>query len=727
MSLRNASLPLAFAFLVGFTAWVHAVRSQAATPAGDNAEPVVVPYLLESVRVPGVAIGSILVANVSADDTGLVIESISVQLGDDRLAGVDVDRVLPKDLRYARAQALLERLPSQWTHRDGRPRAFAPRDAATFVGDEALARWAELDELALELHRDEAAGRALPFVEPRVALPYDQVFSPWDLAGSERTLAIHVQWRRGANSGSTIVPHVVRLLPARLESPSTLALGTATIHPGDLHVHSCHGEATGACAPSANCSAESLQLSGSFSYAELRTQFTALGLDWFTATDHSYCINSVAEFDAMNAECLAATDGSFLVPMDMELSSAESGPQIGSDSSNILCLFGDSQNHTGAHGLTQRIPGGSDGFAGFCNGVADFDQNATTVRAQGGFPIVHHPAAGSFAWNSRAATFGQEAKQLHGVEIWNGATPVGQGSHVADWVDWLLDGRVLFAYSGSDTHDQAFDFGANHAVFRGEPFTEAGLFSVLERGRVFLSNGPVAILEVGFEGTTLEMGALQALAPGQAATTVDVDVHVDLGASLGTVTIFRGRVGDAGETVVATSALLSGATVFSHSESLDPARRTWFRAYVESDTGAEVAYTNPVFFLPGSCALQPFGVGVGGSNTASLSSPSSPTLGSQVRLDLAGFGTAPFALLVQSNAQLAPFAFGGGFLLVQPPFSYQELVPLSGGAGETWLSVPSDDAIVGLAAHFQAGAPTGLAGSFRFSNGLTATVCDLLQ
>ena len=31
----------------------------------------------------------------------------------------------------------------------------------------------------------------------------------------------------------------------------------------------------------------------------------------------------------------------------------------------------------------------------------------------------------------------------------------------------MLDGRRLYGYSGSDTHDEAFDFGANRAVVDG--------------------------------------------------------------------------------------------------------------------------------------------------------------------------------------------------------------------------------------------------------------------
>lgn len=728
MHLRSIRFPLALFVVAGLSAWVHGVRSGHGLPSAERAEPVIIPHLMEAVRVPGVAVGSVLVANASDEESTLVVESITLEVDGAEIAYIEPYDALVRDIRYARAQAMIERLPAEWTHRHGAPRVFADEKAHEFAGEEALARWQELDALVLDIHEDESAGLPMPFAEPKLSVPYDQVFAPWDPPGSTKTIAVRVRWRRGQGASTdTVVPHQVRLLTPLPDEPIHVGGSLVTLHPGDLHVHSCHGEAAGACAPSANCAAESLQLTGSFSYAELRTQFEALGYDWFTATDHSYCINSDAEFAQMDAECAALTDANFLVPMDMELSSAETGSQSGGDASNILCLFGSRQNHMGAHALQSRISGGSDGFAGFCNGVADFDQNATTVNAQGGFGIVHHPSAGSFGWNSRSDLQGLESRQLHGVEIWNGAAQSGQGGDVADWVDWLLDGRILYAYSGSDTHDSAFDFGANFAVFRGEPFTEDGLFSVLRRGRSFISNGPVAILEADFGGTNLQMGALQSLSPSTTSGPVDLSLSLELGATTADVTLFRGRVGDAAETVVAMGAGLTGSTTFSASDTLDPLARTWYRAYVEAADGT-VAYTNPIFFLPSTCVTMPYGVGVGGTNTATLSSDSSPAIGSEVTFDFSGFPPSTgFCLFVYSFNQIAPFAFGGGFLLVAPPYPFQMVVPLSSSSGSATLSLPLDDSLIGTSAYLQAGAPTGSPGTFVFTNGLAVTICDLLQ
>ncbi len=70
---------------------------------------------------------------------------------------------------------------------------------------------------------------------------------------------------------------------------------------------------------------------------------------------------------------------------------------------------------------------------------------------------------------------------MHGVEIWNGGLQTGQGGNVGLWVDWLLAGRLLYAYGGSDTHDAAFDFGANHVIVDGA-LTDDNLEAALKAG-----------------------------------------------------------------------------------------------------------------------------------------------------------------------------------------------------------------------------------------------------
>lgn len=603
MSLRRHRSPLLP--LVALLLAVAAVSARRAQEPAPERALVLVPFLPDEVRILRAAEAGLMVYNPSADGAEVHLEALEVLSEGDLLTREDLGRDLPGDPRFGEVNALIERLPHQVSHLHRQTRHFAAPDAPELGGEEALsakreaaARWSAL---AAEY---ETSGRE-PFTQVDFTVPYDQLFFADAPPGSEATIELRLVYRdaSGARRARSVTTRVTRL-PALRGLPQTLSasLGAPTsVHVGDLHVHSCHGEAAGACAPSSNCTAETLQLSGSFSYAQLKGQYQALGYDWFSATDHSYCINSTSEFQTIQAECAAATDSSFLVLADMELSSDEVGPQIGSDLGDAVCLGSTSANHMGAHGISTRIPGGEDGLFGFCDGLFSdvldpFPSNVAAVRAQGGYPIANHPDGSSFAWNSAEAAVGIEAGGLHGVEIWNGATQAGQGGNVGRWVDWLLDGRLLYAYSGSDTHDEAFAFGGNHVLLTDEPFTIENLHAALRAGQCYVSNEHSLVVEVGLGGSTLLMGAMQPVPSGSPAAPLTPRVHYDFGSDSATITVFAGRAGDASETVLCTSPPLSGAGVFTCSATLETSAQSWIRAYSES--GSKTAYTNPVFFVP---------------------------------------------------------------------------------------------------------------------------------
>jgi hypothetical protein len=719
------------------TAFVQAARRQDPR-AGEAAHAVLVPFLVEEHRVLGVSDAEVLVANAGPEGTELVLERLRVSAGGLDLVDQALGHRLPGDPRFARANSLIERLPSAERHGKER-RAFAAADEAPLAGDAALAAQSEIEALVQAMGRDYAAGLPEPFLALAFPLATDQVFAPEDPPGTRRTLVFTLDYPRAPAGGAagpletlTLERELVRGR-APLSPPAALKELGFALFAGDLHVHSCHGEALGACAPSTNCAAETFQTSGSFSYAELKSQYQALGLSWFSATDHSYCINSDSEYDLIAGECAALTDAAFVALPDTELSSDEVGPQIGSDVGDLACLGTTEANHMGAHGISTRKPGGSDGLLGFCDGLfsdalAPFTANIAAVRAEGGYAIANHPADGSsFGWNSYAATQGLEAGGLHGVEIWNGATQTGQGGQVGRWVDWLLDGRILYAYSGSDTHDAAFAFGANHVLLE-EPLSATALEKALKAGRSFVSSEHVLVLEILHAGAVLPMGTLEALAPGTSASALTLRVHYNFGADSASITIFRGRVGDAAESVSFASGPLSGEGLLEVSATLDPSSRTWYRAY--SEGAGETAYTNPVFFLPGSCAYSAFGAGLGGANTGALTSASSPTIASFNTLQASfpgALGTPVFfaASLVQIPAG-APLL--GGFLLIGFPPIFSATGLLAGGQGAFAYQVPNDPGLVGGAVFWQAAAlDPGAAQGFAFTNGLALTVCDLLQ
>jgi hypothetical protein len=589
--------------------------SSRATP---DAELVLIPFTPTQVRLLRTVETAVFVYAPVDLDQEVRLEELSIVVGGDVLHTQRLDEPLVGDPRFGELNALVERLPRELTESNRERRYFAEESAPEFEGAEVLDRRREVVMRWSALSEEYQAGRGRPFVQLDFPLHTDQVFLPQDPEGTRREVEIRVTYLApdGARRTATTLRSITRLAEP-LALPQGLVLAGASVHAGDLHVHSCHGEAAGACSPSGNCTAESLQLSGSFSYAQLRSQYEVLGLDWITATDHSYCINSSGEFAAIQVECAAATDASFLCLADIELSSDEVGSQIGSDLGDLLCLGLTSANHMGAHDLTARIAGGGDGFLGFCDGLfsdvlAPFTSNVATVRGQGGYPIINHPDGGEFGWNSHAATAGIEAGALHGVEIWNGAAQSGQGGHVGRWVDWLLDGRLLYAYSGSDTHDEAFAFGANHVLFDGQVFNGDNLHAALRSGRSYVSNAHVLILEAELGGSVIPMGSLHALPPGAPAANFTPRVHYNFGADVGVITMYSGKVGDASETLLCQSLPLTGQGSFSCSATLETGVNSWVRAYSES--GSKKAYTNPVFFLPSSD--DPLAYCTGKTNTA---------------------------------------------------------------------------------------------------------------
>ncbi|MFT5150974.1 MAG: hypothetical protein ACI841_000959 [Planctomycetota bacterium] len=581
-------------------------RSEGTAPAQAFDEIILVPHVLESVRELVPIESKLTIYHSGSIAKEVHLDRLRVEVDGIELVNEVIDHELHADSEYGAVNALIERLPHELSHRHSEVRRFASDGLPEFSLAEGFDLMPEIHNRVLAMQEMSQDATRWPVLEPSFQMHLDQVFFADAAIGTQARAQIFVDYTRPNGTVATAQTgwSITYLGPFPGIPPTYLAqhLG-AGLHAGDLHVHSCHGESAGACSPSANCTAESLQTSGSFSYAQLKSQFQALGLDWYSATDHSYCINSGSEYQTIVSEVNAITDSSFVVFPDIEVSSDEEGSQSGSDLGNTLCLGTTAANHMGAHGISSRIQGGGDGLLGFCDGLFsdvldEFSDNAALIRSQGGLPIIHHPEGSSFGWNSRSATQGIEANQLHGVEIWNGASQSGQGGNVGAWVDWLLDGRLLYAYSGSDTHDSAFAFGSNHILLDGQPFNRSGILTALEAGRVTVSDGPALVIEGGLGHDFVEMGSVTRLPIPTPASNIDIRVHYDFGAGNGTINVYRGRVGDGSESLLAQSGVLSGSGVFSQSANLQSSSRSWYRAYASGSAGT--AYTNPIFFEPGT-------------------------------------------------------------------------------------------------------------------------------
>lgn len=370
---------------------------------------------------------------------------------------------------------------------------------------------------------------------------------------------------------------------------------------GDLHVHDCKEE-VGRWRGCPSCPAEPNNLGADNDLATLKSQFVASGADWFTSTSHSYCLESAEEYAEVRDEALALSqDGDFLVLADTELSSIESGQEGCPDLGELGCILLKGSNHTGAHFISEWLPGGKDLFMGMCmRPIYPILDNITTIRGQGGLPIIMHPCGRVMVSNSNEVLTGIEDDGLHGTEIWNGPHPQNQGAQVRWWVDRLLEGHKMYGYSGSDTHDDVYDFGWNHVYIWGG-LTVANLRRSIERGLVYVSNHQYLVIAARVPGKPwMPMGGEVSIPTGVGTVNTLVAVSYDLGERTGGIEVYRGRTYDQSETLIGTFDAVTGSGNLLVSDTATRDRTTYYRA--SSSTGDAVddgvAYTNPVWFVP---------------------------------------------------------------------------------------------------------------------------------
>ncbi len=519
------------------------------------------------------------------DGSGAVLTA--VPLGAERIAGDGgaVEEILRQ----------LETISPDLSHRH-RNRLFIPLEARRELGPDAEA--ALLRSIFSGVRALQASG-APQLRKLRFSVDLAALFGADAQAGDLAPLTVRVRGRdaRGAAFAATLA-HEVALLEPFMGPPAgrAAAAGPGQWHAGDLHVHNCRDEAVGGCD---SCPAETVNLTGGFTNAQLKAQFQALGFDFFSTTTHSYCINSDTEFNAVKGESLALTDPAFVVICGTEISGREEGPQSGADAADALCAlgFGEDVHHMGAHAIDSRKPGGADGVLDFCDRpINPQSVNYGAVNAEGGFTVANHPAASYWAYNSVAYMKGQEAGGVWGVEVWNGSENTGtfSRSYVDWWLGRLREGRLLYPYSGSDTHDAAYAFGATHTFVPGA-YSEPNLVAALKSGRSYLSNGPFLEMEVRGGNRAAQMGELLTAAAGQIPPgfRAGVEVFYNLGGALpATLTVYRGT--RAGETVILQQTGLTGGGSALVSDPV-PGQSCYWRAEIVNSNFSGSALTTPVF------------------------------------------------------------------------------------------------------------------------------------
>lgn len=185
----------------------------------------------------------------------------------------------------ARAHLLMETINPEITHRHDK-RIFIPlEDRPELSPDVESALFRRLLDTMSEVVA--LQGSQLRNLKFDIYLP--ALFPIGSQPGDEAVLDLVLDYELNGSLQQTTIIHPVVLLEPYLPPPAGWSADGSTRnagawHRGDLHVHNCRDEAVSGC-PS--CAAESFNISGSFSNADLKPQFQALGMDWFSTTTHS--------------------------------------------------------------------------------------------------------------------------------------------------------------------------------------------------------------------------------------------------------------------------------------------------------------------------------------------------------------------------------------------------------------------------------------------------------
>ena len=498
---------------------------------------------------------------------------------------------------------LLETLPVDVSHRRG-DRMFLTVDEIPDMDGGQIAELAHDIEGRIHQMRDAgmAQARNLTFhVDLGALFPRDAQ------PGDEAIFDVELMYVTGGNQQQSVThSHSVEMLPSYLGPPVVWQQRYGTSMPGgfvagDLHVHNCRDQATLGCP---NCAAESFNITGAFTNQQLRDQFRALGYDYFSTTTHSYCIQGSNEFANIAAEASSLDLPDFAVLLGTEMTNKENGPQQGSDIFDATCVLGGQLfrgiAHMGGHGITSDKPGGQDYFLGACDGpIRNQDVNVSETNAEGGFAIANHPGGDTISFNSVDRFEGLERNMTRGVEVWNYSVSSSGASsvHMNWWISRLLEGKITYPYSGSDTHDEAVEFGATHTYITGA-LNDQSVLDSLKAGRNYLSNGPFLYNNLSDgSGNELLMGDIFVIAGSKIPPNygVSVDSYYNLGSDVATVRVYKGTVGDSAEELLAEYSNVTGQGLLQTPTTISKNGASWYRTELEVNGAPRAAYATPCY------------------------------------------------------------------------------------------------------------------------------------
>ncbi len=214
------------------------------------------------------------------------------------------------------------------------------------------------------------------------------------------------------------------------------------------------------------------------------------------------------------------------------------------------------------------------------------------IAASGAFIAINHPlrpddeTCMGCGWNVDGA---ETIRQVHGVEVVNGALREGSTDGWAFWARLLNRGHRLTAIGGSDEHTvdapQDQNLGTPTTVVFARELSEAGIVEGLKSGRVYIRTrhprGPALEFSAEWGGAVYQMGeAIPAAGPVVATLRVDLQ-------------------GAAGQTV---EWIRNGATFDTQPVGAGQLRRVveardgdWFSVVVRDAAGGATVFANAIY------------------------------------------------------------------------------------------------------------------------------------
>ncbi len=327
-------------------------------------------------------------------------------------------------------------------------------------------------------------------------------FAIWYLIGS---LIVKIYLRVAKISGKkALTIFIVFSLLLFLKTGLSLA---ATPYKGSLHQHTGYSTWSGydglANTTGDNCEPNLLEFASSGkTVGQLANQVGSANLSWLGFSDHSYCTNST-EFDVVKNDCESSRNSTFTCLMGEELSvSDQSG-----DNEPLFLLYCQNPDkgeaHIGGYGLTSFLNQSSPAM--HCPISPQAQSGIDSINSQQGLSILNHPnlTFASINFLDFDSLFAMEG--YRGIELFNADFNPDDTKAVADWKTILLGGNKVFAYGGTDSHNDVSTVNYDIAYLDG-PLNDTNLKQALESGYVTVSNNGEMHIEVAYGGQTYHMG-----------------------------------------------------------------------------------------------------------------------------------------------------------------------------------------------------------------------------